>query len=87
MFLCLVYKIKCVVDRRNIRRATRRVSESVDISLNIYIFWYFVVLCGKFGSPYLGKVGQSEEQRYPLLSVCAVFVCLNTAMAASGWDF
>ena len=27
----------------------------------------------RFRSPYLGKAQQSQEQRYPVLSVCAVF--------------
>ena len=29
--------------------------------------------CWKFRSPYLGKAQQPQEQRYPFLSVCAVF--------------
>ena len=37
---------------------------------------YLTVPHGKFGSPYLGKVQQ--EQRYPFLSVCAVFSCVQT---------
>ena len=35
-------------------------------------------LAGKFGSPYLGEAQQPQEQRYPFLSVCAVFSCLQT---------
>ena len=34
---------------------------------------YFIVPCGKFGSSYPGKALQPQEQRYPLLSVCAIF--------------
>ena len=34
-------------------------------------------LC-KFGSPYLGKAQQLQEQGYPFLSVCAVFLCVQT---------
>ena len=37
----------------------------------------FFVLCKKFGLPYLGKVQQPQEQRYPFLSVCAVFLCTS----------
>ena len=39
---------------------------------------YFFVPCGNFGSPYLGKSQQPEEQRYPFLSVCAAFSCVPT---------
>ena len=38
----------------------------------------FFLLCGKFGSPYMGKAQQLQEQRYPFLSVCAVFPCVQT---------
>ena len=43
--------------------------------------YYFIVPYGKFGWPYLGKTQQAQqpqEQRYPLLSVCAVFGCIQT---------
>ena len=36
-----------------------------------------IVPCRKFGSPYPGKAQQPKEQRYPLLSVCTVFVCVQ----------
>ena len=42
-----------------------------------YFFQYFVVPCGKFGSPHLVKAQQPQEQRYPLLSVYAVFPCVQ----------
>ena len=42
------------------------------------IFLYVIVLCGKFGSPYPGKAQPPQEQRYPFLSVCAVFSCVQT---------
>ena len=45
---------------------------------NIIIMLYFIVPCGKFRSPYLGKAQQPQEQRYPFLSVCAVFSCVQT---------
>ena len=51
------------------------------ISLNFVLFFslqYFIVPCGKFGSPYESKAQQPQEQRYPFLSVCAVFPCVQT---------
>ena len=39
---------------------------------------YLIVPCGKFGSPYPGKSQQPQEQRYPFLSVCGVFSCVQT---------
>ena len=41
-------------------------------------FWYFIVLCGKFGSSYLGKAQLLQEQHNPFVSVCAVFLCVQT---------
>ena len=32
-----------------------------------FFYKYFIVPCGKFGSPYPGKAQQPQEQRYPLL--------------------
>ena len=40
----------------------------------------FFAPCGKFGSPYLGRAQQPQEQRYPFLSVCAVFSCVQTTV-------
>ena len=59
--------------------------------LYLNCFWFFKcfnVPCGKFGSPYLGKTQQPQEQHYPFLQVSAEFSCVhaNTAMAASVWD-
>ena len=36
--------------------------------------------CWKFGSPNLGMGQQPQEQRYPFLSVCAVFSCVQTVV-------
>ena len=54
---------------------------SVDVKhhvylIYIYIYNYFIIPCGKFGSPYLGKVEQPQEQRHPFLalSMCTIFV-------------
>ena len=44
---------------------------------NTITFLYSFVPCGKFGSPYLDKAQQPQEQRYPLLAVCAVFSCVQ----------
>ena len=43
-----------------------------------YLFYYFIVPCWKLGSPYPSKAQQPQEQRYPSLSVCAVFPCVQT---------
>ena len=51
-------------------------------ALNCFI-QNLIVPCGKFGSPYLGKAQQPEEQRYPFLSgVCSIFVCPSTYVDA-----
>ena len=51
----------------------------VDVSIHlVHLFSYCIIPCGKFGSPYLGKVQELQEQRYPFLSVCAVFLCVQT---------
>ena len=42
--------------------------------------YFFIVPCGKFGSPYLGKAQQPQEQRYPFLSMCVVFPCVQTVV-------
>ena len=34
----------------------------------------------KFGSPYLGKAQQLQEQHYPFLLVCVVFLCVQTML-------
>ena len=36
----------------------------------VLFFVFFSTPCGKFGSLYLGKAQQPQEQRYPFLSVC-----------------
>ena len=51
---------------------------SVGFFLFFFLFQCFFAHCGKFGSPYLGKAQQPQEQRYPFLSVCAVFSCVQT---------
>ena len=38
----------------------------------------FFLSCVKMGSPDLGTAQQPQEQRYPFLSVCAVFSCVQT---------
>ena len=54
----------------------------------MFNYYYFIVLCRKFVSPYLHKVQQLspylikvqqlQGQCYPFLSVCAVFSCVQT---------
>ena len=48
------------------------------LDLKKIIFKYFFAPCGKFRLPYLGKAQQPQEQRYPFLSVCEVFPCVQT---------
>ena len=45
--------------------------------LFVLLFWYCIIPYRKFGSPYLGKVLQPRQQRYPFLSVRAVFSCVQ----------
>ena len=45
-----------------------------------FSFEYFLVPCGKFRPPYPGKALLPQEWRYPFLSVCAVFSCVQTAV-------
>ena len=81
-----------------LRRSTE-ISVSVALVLKAFSFWKrflffdrFVVLnaslshvgnSGQFRSSYLGKAEQPQEQRYPFLSVCAVFLCPYNGMAVS----
>ena len=53
----------------------------------IYIFYFilvfffvlvFIIPYGDFRLSYLGKAQQLQEQCHPLLSVCAVFLCVQT---------
>ena len=44
---------------------------------------YFIVPCRKFRSPFSGKAQQSQERCYPFLSMCAVFLCVQTMV----WGF
>ena len=46
--------------------------------LHLLLFKYFNVPCGKFGPLYFGKAQQPQEQRYPFLSACVVFSCVQT---------
>ena len=47
---------------------------------NYRIYLNLFVPCRKFRLPYLGKAQQQQEQRYPFLSVCAAFSCVQTAL-------
>ena len=53
----------------------------------IFIFTflqYFFVPCGKFGTPYPGMAKQLQEQCYPFLSVCVIFLCVQTIVWLAG---
>ena len=53
----------------------------------VYILYCFIVLCGKFGLPYLDKAQQPHEQYYPFLSVCAVLSCAETMVRLPVFGF
>ena len=60
----------------------------VSVCVCVCLGGYFFVPFGKFDSLYLAKAQQPQEQRYPLLSVCAVFLCVQTMVwLPSVWDF
>ena len=44
-----------------------------------FVFKYLIDPCGKFGSRYLGKAQQPQEQRYPFLSAC-VRACVRACV-------
>ena len=46
-----------------------------------WVTLYFIVACGKFRSPYLGK-GTAFAR-----AVSGAYVCPNNGMAASVWDY
>ena len=50
----------------------------VSLRFFIYLSQYFTVPRRKFESPYPGKAQQPQEQRYPFLPVCVVFLCVQT---------
>ena len=59
----------------------------VVFSTSLSFFVLRVVLCGKFGSPYLGKAQQPQRAALPIpISVCSIFLCPNDGVAASVWD-
>ena len=44
----------------------------------LFLFFSTSLSLAANGSPYLGKAQQPQEQRYPFLSVCVVFSCVQT---------
>ena len=70
-----------------------------ELGLQVLTSLYFFVPCGKFGSPYLGKAQQPQDQHYPFLSVCGgfsfvwtmvwlpVFEIFNTCTDVDACDF
>ena len=59
--------------------AGRGVNSALFFSFFFFSF-FLVLLCPlrEIRLPYLGKAQQPQEQRYPFLSVCAVFSCVQT---------
>ena len=48
--------------------------------------WF--ILCGKYGSPHLGKTTAAARAALPIpISVCSIGGCPNSGVAASVWDF
>ena len=47
-------------------------------SFFLFFFEYLFVPCGKFGWPYPGNAQQPQEQRCSFLSVCSIFLCVQT---------
>ena len=58
----------------------------IYLSQFFYILFlqYFFIPCGKSGSPYPGMAKQLQEQRYPFLSVCVIFLCVQTILWLAG---
>ena len=62
---------------------------SPSIYLFIYLFHFSTsfILCGKFGSPDLGKATAAARAALPIPnSVCGVFMCANKSMVVNAWD-
>ena len=51
------------------------------------LFQYFVVACGEFGSPYLGKASVAARAVQPIPITVRSLFHANNYMAASVWDF
>ena len=56
---------------------------------NFYFYILTVFLCplsacGKFGTPHPGMAKQLQEQCYPFLSVCVIFLCVQTIVWLAG---
>ena len=48
------------------------------LKLKLHVLGTSLSPVGKFWSPYQGKAQQLQEQRYPFLSMCVVFSCVQT---------
>ena len=62
---------------------------SVQIQVIIIIFFLalHLSLAGNLGHLTWVRLQQPQEQRYPFLTVCVLFLCVQTkGMAANAWD-
>ena len=70
------HKLKCYITIGS--SITNNTSPHPATLIFFFFLKHFLVPCRKFQSPYQSKTQQPQEQRYPFLSVCAVFVCVQT---------
>ena len=60
------------------------VSSAQCVFFSSFFFFFKVLLCSLretiFRSSYLGKAQQPQAQRYPFLSMCVIFSCLQTVV-------
>lgn len=55
--------------------------------LGFCLFHTSLILCGKYGSPYLAKANAATRAMLPTpYGVCSIFVCLSNGVAASVVD-
>ena len=53
-----------------------------------FVFMFFIFLCKKFESPHQDEVTATARAELNICtSVCSIFVCPDTGVAASVWDF
>ena len=73
-----------MVQQNSCRKASK--PASIFYTPYVVVFFYFIVPCVKFRSPFLGKAQQLQEQLLTHTSECSIFVCQNNGMAASAWN-
>ena len=84
--------ILIVLMQANLLHVGMQLSTSVFLCVFLFIFHlflYFFVPCGKFTSPYQGKLDTAATSTaLPIpIGVCSMFMCSNNGMAARVWDF